>query len=65
MLFAITLTWPKTVFTKKTLFFSKQSIKLHKNALNQCKTLTCNETKQFFQRITASFSEKPCYLQSH
>ena len=23
MLFAITLTWPKTVFTKKTLIFSK------------------------------------------
>ena len=23
MLFAITLTWPKTVFTKKTLMFSK------------------------------------------
>ena len=23
MLFAITLTWPRTVFTKKTLMFSK------------------------------------------
>ena len=66
MLFAITLTWPKTVFTKKTLIFSKTSrLNSHKNALNQCKTLNCNETKQFFKRITASFSEKTCYLQSH
>ena len=65
MLFAITLTWPKTVVTKKTLIFSKNSrLNSHKNALNQCKTLKCNETKQFFQRITASFSEKKCYLQS-
>ena len=31
MLFAITLTWPKTVFTKK------QSLNSHKNALNQLK----------------------------
>ena len=29
-----------------------------KNALNQCKTLNCNETKQFFQRITAVFQKK-------
>ncbi len=66
MLFAITLTWPKTVFTEKTLIFLKNSrLNSHKNALNQCKTLNCNETKQFFQRITASFSEKTCYLQSH
>ena len=50
MLFAITLTWPKTVFTKKTLIFSKTvDLNSHKNALNQCKTLNCNETKQFFQ----------------
>ena len=66
MLFAITLTWPKTVFTKKTLIFSKTvELNSHKNALKQCKTLNYNETKQFFQRITASFSEKTCYLQSH
>ena len=36
MLFAITLTWPKTVFTKKTLIFSKTVENSHKNALNQC-----------------------------
>ena len=66
MLFAITLTWPKTVFTKKNIDFLKNSrLNSHKNALNQSKTLNCNETKQFFQRITASFSEKACYLQSH
>ena len=44
MLFAITLTRPKTVFTKKTLILNS-----HKNTLNQCKTLNCDETKQFFQ----------------
>ena len=66
MLFAITLTWPKTLFTKKNIDFLKNSrLNSHKNALNQCKSLNCNETKQFFQRITASFSEKTCYLQSH
>ena len=66
MLFAITLTWPKTVFTKKNIDFLKNSrLNSYKNALNQCKTLMSNETKQFFQRITASFSEKTCYLQSH
>ena len=66
MLFAITLTWPKTVFTKKNIYFLKNSrLNSHKNALNQCKTLMSNETKQIFQRITASFSEKTCYLQSH
>ena len=66
MLFAITLTWPKTVFTKKNIDFLKNSrLNSHKNALNQCKTLNCNETKQFFHRITASFSVKTCYLQSH
>ena len=66
MLFAITLTWPKTVFTKKNIDFVNNSrLNSHKNVLNQCKTLMCNETKQFFQRITASFSEKTCYLHSH
>ena len=54
MLFAITLTMPKI-----------SRLNSHKNALKQCKTLNCNETKQFFQRSTASFSEKTCYLQSH
>ena len=50
MLFPITLTWPKTVFTKKTLIFSeKNRLNSHKNALNQCKTLNCNEIKQVFQ----------------
>ena len=29
MLFAITLTWPKTVLTKKTLIFSKTVDKPH------------------------------------
>ena len=68
------------MFTIKTLIFSKtveQMLNSHKNALNQCKTLkncnktkpcktlNCNETKQFFQWITASFSEKTYYLQSH
>ena len=66
MLFAITLTWPKTVFTKKNIDFLKNSrLNSNKNALNQCKTLMSNETKQFFQRITTSFPEKTCYLQSH
>ena len=63
MLLAITLTWPNTVFTID--FLKNSRLNSHKNALNQCKTLNCNETKQFFQRITASFSEKTCYLQSH
>ena len=50
MLFAITLTRPKILFTKKNIDFLKNSrLNTHKNALNQCKTLNCNETKQFFQ----------------
>ena len=49
MLFAITLTWPKTVFTKKIDFLKNSRLNSHKNALKQCKTLNCNETKQFFQ----------------
>ena len=62
MLYAITLIWPKTVVTKKTLIFLKNSrLNSHKHALNQCKTLKCNETKQFFQRITARFYRKTCY----
>ena len=35
MLFAITLARPETVFTKKTLIFSKKGrLNSHKNALN-------------------------------
>ena len=50
MLFAITLTWPKIVFTNKTLIFSKIGDETHiKMLLNQYKTLNCNETKQFLQ----------------
>ena len=33
MLFAITLTWPKTVFTKKTLIFSKTVDETHMKML--------------------------------
>ena len=42
--------WPKTEFTKKNIDFLKNSrLNSHKNALNQCQTLSCNETKPFFK----------------
>ena len=49
ILFAVTLTWPKTVFNKKHLFSKQQSIKLKKNASNRRKVQICHETKLFFQ----------------
>ena len=54
-----------SVYYKSIEFLKNSRLNSHKNALNECKTLNCNETKQFFQRITANFSEKTCYLQSH
>ena len=54
-----------SVYEKNIVFLKNSRLNSHKNALNQCKKLNCHETEQFFQRITASFSEKPCYLQSH
>ena len=37
----------------------------HKNALNRCNVQNCKKTMPFFQLLTASFSEKTIYLQSH
>ena len=50
--------------TEKNIDFLKNSrLNSHKNASKRCKVQNCNETKLFFQRITASFSEKTYYLQ--
>ena len=50
MLYAITLTWPKTVFTKKQIDFLKNSrLNSHKNALKQRNVQNCNETNPFYQ----------------
>ena len=54
-----------SVYYKNIDFLKNSRLNSNKNALNQCKTLICNETKPFFQRITASFSEKTYHLQSN
>ena len=59
MLFAITLTWPKTVFTKRNIDFLKNSrLNSHQNALNQCKTLMCNENNNFVKELLLVFQKK-------
>ena len=66
MFYAITLTWPKTLFTKKKFdFLNNSRLNFQKNASNQRNVKNCNETNPFYQWITPSFSEKEGYMQSH
>ena len=53
------------VYQKKIDFLKNCRLKSLKIALNQRNVQNCNETNPFYQWITASFSEKACYMQSH
>ena len=53
------------VYQKKIDFFKNSRLNSHKNALKKRNVQKCNETNQFYQWITASFSEKACYIQSN
>ena len=46
------------VFKKKIDFLKNSRLNSHKNALKKRNVQKCNETNQFYQWITASFSEK-------
>ena len=53
------------VYQKKIDFFKNSRLNSHKNALKKRNVQNCNKTNPFYQWITASFSEKACYMQSH
>ena len=54
-----------SVYLKNIDFLKKGWLKSLKIAFNQSNVQNCNETNPFYQWITASFSEKACYMQSH
>ena len=64
--FAIIPTWPKLVFTEKTvIFFKKCRLNSNKNVLKRRNVPKYHKTKHIFHSITAWFSEKADHLQSY